>query len=264
MKHKKSLALLRLANRVLKKFVKLKLVPCSHPTRDFDEFFNHVKALGFKPDVVIDVGVAFGTKELYDNFRSVHTILIEPNPDCQGYLEKIRTSLKSCEVHHIAASDEATYVTFNKHDDISGSSILEQVEGKFLDGVQVQVKTARLDSLELENYSNVLLKIDTQGYELKVLDGCAKIVNKLSMVIVESSMFAFRTGGAEIGAIFEWMVRHGFACYDILEGHYRMMDNALAQVDIVFIRKNSDLRISNAFFAENQVSDYIKKTKVLN
>jgi hypothetical protein len=74
-------------------------------------------------------------------------------------------------------------------------------------------------------------------------------------------MFAFRTGGAEIGEIFAWMEQHNFACYDILEGHYRLADNALAQVDLVFVKRDSALRKSHSFFAENQVLTYIQKSQ---
>ena len=39
---------------------------------------QHVKRLGLAPATVIDVGVADGTRALYDTFPAAHLLLIEP------------------------------------------------------------------------------------------------------------------------------------------------------------------------------------------
>jgi hypothetical protein len=38
------------------------------PTRSFTLFFNHLKAIDFNVQTVIDVGVAFGTPGIYRSF----------------------------------------------------------------------------------------------------------------------------------------------------------------------------------------------------
>ncbi len=39
----------------------------------------------------------------------------------------------------------------------------------------------------------------------------------------------------------------GYRVYDILEGHNRPLDKALAQVDILFVKKDGILRISHKY-----------------
>jgi hypothetical protein len=50
----------------------------------------------------------------------------------------------------------------------------------------------------------------------------------------------------------------GFAVYDVLEGHMRSLDGALAQIDLAFVRKDSALRSQVAFFNPDQLADYLK------
>ena len=50
----------------------------------------------------------------------------------------------------------------------------------------------------------------------------------------------------------------GFAVYDVLEGHMRALDGALAQIDLAFVRKDSSLRSETAFFTPQQLADYLK------
>lgn len=47
-----------------------------HPRTTMAEVLEHVSRLGFGPQAVIDVGVAYGTFELYQNFPEARTLLI--------------------------------------------------------------------------------------------------------------------------------------------------------------------------------------------
>ena len=50
----------------------------------------------------------------------------------------------------------------------------------------------------------------------------------------------------------------GFAVYDVLEGHMRALDGALAQIDLAFVRKDSMLRSQAAYFNPDQLANYLK------
>jgi len=56
----------------------VKLVNSGRPTRNFAEFFSHLKKLQFAPGTVIDVGVAYGTPDLYEAFPTSKFYLVEP------------------------------------------------------------------------------------------------------------------------------------------------------------------------------------------
>ena len=56
----------------------VRLVNSGRPTRNFAEFFSHLKKLQFIPGTVIDVGVAWGTPDLYEAFPASKFYLVEP------------------------------------------------------------------------------------------------------------------------------------------------------------------------------------------
>ena len=122
------------------------------PVRDFGLFFKHLKSLGFDFRTVIDVGIAFGTSPIYDAFPRARYFLIEPVAECLPVLERLKQRLNA-EYFLVAAGAENGEVTFNVHDDISGSSLFAQVEGKALDGEARPTPMRRLDSLLPETWS---------------------------------------------------------------------------------------------------------------
>jgi hypothetical protein len=65
---------------------------------------------------------------------------------------------------------------------------------------------------------------------------------KVDLVILETRLISYVDGLPEIADIMEHMTGQGFSLYDILDGGYRPLDNALEIVDLVFTRNDSPLR----------------------
>ena len=237
----------------------LKLVTKRTPNRNFEEFFRHLKTLNFNIQTVIDVGVGRGTESLYQGIGVADYYLVEPVPDDNGIVQKIAHRLNG-KFFNIAASDTDGEIDFYQHDDITGSSILKQIEVENqLNGSLIKVPTKRLDTIITKSLKGpCLLKIDTQGSELAVLRGAEGILKQIDMIVCEVSFHEFRHNAPEVTEVIIAMNDFGYVPYEILEGHYRSVDNALAQVDIVFVRQDSALRAIKSFFSEKQVKKYLK------
>jgi FkbM family methyltransferase len=243
-------------NRVLEIFG-LRLLRTNAPVRDFGLFFKHLKSLGFDIRTVIDVGVAFGTPPIYRAFPDAKYFLVEPVAECRPVLEKLKQRLDA-EYFLVAAGAENGEVTFNVHDDVSGSSLYSQTEGKALDGQARSVPMRRLDSLLPETLQHpVFLKVDTQGAELEVLKGLGKRIVEIDLLVLETTMMPLRHGIPQFADIIRFCDDAGFAVYDMLEGHMRALDGALAQIDVAFVRKDSVLRSNTSFFSADQLADYL-------
>ncbi|MDQ8027716.1 MAG: FkbM family methyltransferase [Brevundimonas sp.] len=236
----------------------LKLVPASTPNRDFDGFVAHLGKLGHTFRTVIDVGVAHGTPGLYNSTKGAQLYLVEPVPACAPILAEYARTL-GAKTFNVAAGAEDGVLRFNVHSDISGSSAFDQWEGARLDGETVEVPMRRLDSIIEQPIARpCLLKVDTQGAELMVLEGASGILDQIDVIIVECSFHQFRHGAPEFNEIVIRMNELGFACYETLEGHYRALDNALAQVDLVFVPFDSPLRRDKGYFSQQQIDSYLK------
>ncbi|BCA94927.1 methyltransferase FkbM [Legionella antarctica] len=249
-----------MVNRMLSP-LRLKLQPKSSPNRSFSEFISHLKRINFHVQTVIDVGIAFGTPAFYKSLPEAKFYLIEPVPQCKPLLEKLEHTIGAT-CFNVAAGSKDGEIKFFVHPDISGSSSLRQWEGEVFDGESVTVPLKKLDSLIPKSINRPsLLKIDTQGNELDVLAGAKELLEVVDVVIIETSFHEFRKGAPEIHEIISTMADLGYRCYEILEGHYRAIDNALAQVDIAFVKQDSTLRSSKCFFSEQQLSKYIAKSR---
>jgi len=241
----------------------LRLLRTNAPVRNFGLFFKHLKSLGFDVRTVIDVGIAFGTSPIYEAFPKARYFLVEPVAECRPVLEGLKARLNA-EYFLVAAGAENGEVNFNVHDDISGSSLFAQAEGKVLDGEARLTPMRRLDSLLPDTLEHpVFLKVDTQGAELEVLKGLGSRIEEIDLLILETTMMPMRYGIPQFADVVRYCDEAGFAVYDILEGHMRALDGALAQIDLAFVRKDSVLRSKATYFNPDQLADYLKSSSKL-
>lgn len=103
---------------------------------------------------------------------------------------------------------------------------------------QENVPIRRLDSLELpvERYSRPFLKIDTQGYEWKVLDGARGILPGISGVLCELSLVPLYDGQRLWMDVIERLQGEGFTLWALQRGFTDSRDGRTLQVDAIFFR----------------------------
>jgi FkbM family methyltransferase len=212
-----------------------------------------LSTLGFDPQTIIDVGVAYHTSELYQQFKKASILLIEPLVEFEPFLRRICSSYNAQYVLAAAGENAGTSV-LNVHPDRVGSSFLKEIEGPNVDGSPRIVPVVTIDQLAAEkNLSGpFLIKIDVQGAELQVLSGAARTLRETEIVILEVTLFGTMLGGPQFFDIVDWMKQSRFVAYDIFGFHYRPLDNALCQVDMAFVREDGPFRKSHAYATPEQ------------
>ncbi len=68
-------------------------------------------------------------------------------------------------------------------------------------------------------------------------------------------MFQFMKGAPEFFDIVFYMKQHGFVAYDIILGWNRPLDNALGQIDIIFVKENGQFRQNHSYSTVEQMKD---------
>ena len=213
------------------------------------ESYALLKDLGFRPNVVIDVGVAYGTPELYENFPDAYLLLAEPLPKFEPSLKAILKRYRGCYVL-AAMGARSGRSAFNVHDNhLEGSSLYKETMGPAADGTEITVPIRRLDEVLVEKALSgpYLLKVDVQGAELDVLDGGQAALRESEVVVLEVSMFEFGKGQPQFFDVASYMKERGFVAFDIVIGWNRPLDNALGQVDIVFVKEHGQFRQDHAY-----------------
>lgn len=217
------------------------------------ESYSLLLGLGFNPKTVIDVGVATGTPDLYESFPEAYMLLVEPLAQFEPHIKKILDKYQGSYVIAAAAA-EKKMLEFNVHPDhLEGSSLYKETMGQSADGYKVTIPTVVLDDLIQEKALKgpYLLKVDTQGAELDVLAGCVRLLPEIEVVVLEVSMFQFMKGAPQFYDVISYMHDRGFAAYDIINLGNRPLDNALAQVDIVFVKEDGKFRQNHSFSKPN-------------
>lgn len=219
-------------------------VPC-RPTKTFEEFFRHIKKLGFDPEICIDVGAGDGTGVIYEAFPKALHIAFEPLPDFHARLAK-RLSKFNHEIHHCALMEsEGTHDILRTEHNLYGSSMMHKREPG--DERLIQVPVKRLDDVMKgrEISGRMLLKTDCQGADLLVVKGGEKTLQDCDIVILELSFFRFwGDHQSDFFEVVSYMHGRGFVVYDLLDGLFRPSDGALGQIDVAFAKERGFLRQS--------------------
>ena len=222
------------------------------------EAMRQLAQLGYSPSTVIDVGAASGTLELLEVFPESRYLWIEPLREFEDSLKRL-TKKYTGKYILSACGRQQGLVPFHVHPYLEGSSILNESEGAASDGDTRQVPICRLD--EVCNADKVrgetLLKVDVQGAELDVLEGAGRFLDLFEVVVLEVSLFRFMVTNPEVCDVIVYMKGKGFVAYDIVGGKTRLLDGALAQVDIVFVKENGRFRQSHHWATPEQRREYI-------
>jgi FkbM family methyltransferase len=205
---------------------------------------EHAKNLGFYPNTVIDVGAATGTSALYETFPASKQLLIEPLEEFKPHLDRVTEEFPNSEYVIASASQESGTVTINVHPDLVGSSMYLENEDSDVNGSPRVVPAITLDKICLEKKLDgpFLIKVDVQGAELDVLMGATHILGNTEYVLLEVSFFQFFEGGPQISDVIKFMNEKGFVGYDMFDFQYRLLDGAMSQADIAFVKESGQFR----------------------
>jgi len=189
-------------------------------------------------DTLIDIGVAEGTPELYDPRIAQRFLLVDPQPISQDVINDIQS--KGCQVHcfECALGDSEGHVTLQVHAQCGHSGLLPRTEAfaKINSPVTThrEVSVRTLDSIVETlpmSLGRIGLKIDTEGYEMNILEGARKTLTQADFVIIETSVKRRFTEGYKSSDIISFMSGQGFEIFDILN-----TENAPPRfLDLVFI-----------------------------
>lgn len=207
----------------------------------FPRLVESLDRAGLRPKTVVDVGVAYGTPWLYDAFRGAKFLLVDPTREALPHMQMWATKL-SAEIWNFALGDSSGEAQIRVRPDIGGSSMFEDVQAVQLSATY-SVPVRRFDGEAFEMTRPSLLKVDVQGAELHVLRGMGQRLAEFEVILIELSLIpTLRGEAAEFSDVVTFLADADFALYEFTSFTRRPLDKALAQLDAVFVRKDSILR----------------------
>jgi FkbM family methyltransferase len=204
-------------------------------------YIKRVRAMGFIPSSVIDVGVADGTFALYDGFRGARFLLIEPMKEFEPALKSICRHING-KYELIAASNSTGNSEIFYSEYLHGASTRLKMNNKR------EVRTQTIDALVEKHKMKgpFVIKVDVQGSEIDVMSGALKTLEETEIVILEANLFDISIDANLIPEIVV-MEKLGFVPHDFFDGLPRPVDGALGSIDIAFVKKEGRFRANKVW-----------------
>ena len=194
----------------------------------------------------MDVGANSGQFALM-----IHTILpeasiysFEPLERCFRSLQQNAENIKDMHCFRFALGDTNTRMVMHANEFSGSSSILEMAElhktafPYTRNSTEEQVEVRTLDSLlpQLRLQSNVLAKLDVQGYELNVLRGAEEALSHINVLVIETSFYQLYENQPLFDDIYGYLNKRGFKYRGNFEQIMSATNGEVLQADAIFTR----------------------------
>ena len=218
-----------------------------------DAALAHLHQKGFRPDVILDIGAAKGwwTVSAAQRWHGAEFFMIDPLLESEPFLQQL---CRDPRFHYLrlAIGDKPGQTTLYVGADPDGTSLLIPcADSSNAQSVPIMTIDQLLESATIKPPQ--LVKIDVQGYELKVLQGAAKIFEHAEVFIIEANLFEFMPGCPRLHELIAFMADRGFYPFDFAGFLRRPYQNDLGQIDVVFINQSSPLVSSNRWLDDSVV-----------
>ena len=94
----------------------------------------------------------------------------------------------------------------------------------------------------------IMIKLDTHGVEIPILTGAMETLKQTSVLVIEAYNFTLGQPAVPFWDLCRYMLKLGFRPLDVFDLHYRQVDNAFWQLDLLFVRDDLPLFQDTRYF----------------
>lgn len=186
-----------------------------------------LKAKGINPRIIIDCGCAVG-----DWSEVARGIFPDPPIYAFDVISYEGTAVKLPKINNLyfnvsalgAKDGEKRTFFLNKNVPLQASYFQDLC---VQNAEELEVTARTLNSWFI-NYPSIpiLLKLDTQGSELEILEGASILLPSTEVIILEVSTISGNVGGPEFRDVVEYLWAKGFVVYDVIPSGVRGGDSS--------------------------------------
>jgi FkbM family methyltransferase len=238
-----------LTNNLLRK-VGLEIIPSSN-----SDSIRRMKIIRhYDINTLFDIGANAGQygKSIREMGYKGKIISFEPLNDAFDELEKISSKDKKWIVNNYALGNEDTKSFINVSENSFSSSILNMLPrhlesaptSEYLGQQEINIK--KIDSIFnsfCNKDDNIMIKIDTQGYEKNVIDGASKSLSNIKIIQLEMSILPLYQNEMLFVEMIHYLDKRGFQLFSLETGFSDPSTGQLLQVDGIFTKKSSELSV---------------------
>jgi FkbM family methyltransferase len=200
-------------------------------------------------DTLFDIGASIGEYaiEMRKFGYSKKIISFEPLKSAFKILKDASIKDNNWIVNNYAIGDEDIKGMINVAGNSDSSSILNMLPVHYMTNpkskyiAQEEIEIKKLDSV-FDSFCNkenrVMVKIDTQGYEKKVLDGAKESLKNIKVIQLEMSFVQLYENDMLFFEMVKYLENIGFQFFALENGFSDPVTGRLLQADGIFVKKN--------------------------
>ncbi len=201
---------------------------------------------GLVVETVIDVGASDGrwSTQCMQIFPEAEYFLVEAQDGHKAGLDNFVSQHTNAQYILAAAGPREGKIYFDNSDLFSGVASEIQLEKNC-----IEVPVISLDS-EINKKGlkgPYILKLDTHGFEIPILEGASSIIKNASLIIIETYNFKLNNDSLRYWEMCSYMDSLGFTSIENVDLLLREYDQALWQMDTFFIPKNNKAFSYNSY-----------------
>ena len=198
-------------------------------------------------ETVIDVGASDGhwSSRMMRHFPKANYLLIEAQaPAHAEALKKFKATHTNVDYELCAAGDHEGEIHFDASDPMGGQAATTPFAKN-----NISVPMATIDNLVRRRNLRgpFLIKLDTHGFEVPILEGARETMPQAGMLIIEAYNFTLCSGSLRFYELCGFLEGRGFRCVDFFDVMTRPQDNAFWQMDMVFLPSTHPVFRSNQY-----------------
>jgi FkbM family methyltransferase len=211
-----------------------------------EDKFNWLKSLNIR--TVLDIGANTGqfAADIHQILPEAMLYSFEPLKDCYRQLVENMKHVPNFRAFDFALGDDASEIEMHRSEFSPSSSILPMgdlhkqafpfTSGEVLERIIIK----RLDDVarDLELVDNILIKIDVQGFEDRVIAGGHETLQRATVLIVETSFHRLYEGQPLFDTIYDMLRQMGFGYYGNFIQLLNPVDGSVLQADAIFMKAN--------------------------
>jgi FkbM family methyltransferase len=185
---------------------------------------------------VIDVGASNGmwSAVAMQHFPNANYFLIEAQRCHQQELDKFCITHPNSSYTLSAAGDAKGEIYFDDRDPFGGVANKEKTAWA---STSVPVTTIDSEIRERQFLGPFLIKLDTHGFEIPIIEGAAEALTMANLLVIEVYNFRILDNSLLFYEMCSYLEQKGFRVIDFSEPLWRVYDSSLWQFDLFFVPK---------------------------
>lgn len=223
---------------------KLVTIEAAKPTWGLTQFFPLLKQFGFEAKNIWDVGANRGdwTRAALQYFPAADYTLIEPQDNLkEGLAGEIRAGHRIRWVNAGAGNEPGVLPLYVSAKDQSSSFLdYDRIKDDSVRKIDVPIRTLNEIRSSLSLPVPEMLKIDAEGFDLRVLQGASDFIGRTEIILAEAAIAQLDFENSARNLI-NAMDAYGYRLLEITDLHRSPNQGVLWLCELAFLRKSSQL-----------------------